>query len=52
MINKQTAALGLHLLSVTDKLFTLTTEVSDSLLLFTGHPNHGQRVFVASQVTV
>jgi hypothetical protein len=27
MANKQIAALGLHLLSVTDKLFTLTTSV-------------------------
>jgi len=50
--NKQTAALGLHLLSVFDKLFTLTAPVPGPFLLFTGHPDHGQRVFVAGQVTV
>jgi hypothetical protein len=52
MTNKQRAALGLHLLSVMDKLYALTPPVPGPLLLFTGHPDHGQRVFVASQVTV
>jgi hypothetical protein len=52
MANKQIAALGLHLLSVADKLFTLTTPVPGPLLFFTGHPNHGQRVFVPSQLAI
>ena len=52
MINQQTATLSLPLLSVMDELFTLTHPVSGPLLFFTGHPNHGQRVFVASQVTI
>jgi hypothetical protein len=52
MTNKQTAALGLHLLSVTDKLLTLTAPVPGPLLPFAWHPDHGQRVLVASQVTV
>ena len=52
MVNKQIAALGLHLLSVTHKLFTLTTPVPGQLLFFTGHPNHGQRVFVPSHVAI
>ena len=44
--------MDLHLLSVTDKLFTLTTPVPGQLLFFTGHPNHGQRVFVPSHVAI
>ena len=52
MTNKQTATLSLQLLSVMDKLFTLAAPVSGPLLFFTGHPNHGQRVFVASQVAI
>ena len=52
MTNKQPAALRLYLLSVMDKLLTLTAPVPGPPLLCTGHPNHGQRVFVASQVTV
>ena len=52
MTNKQPAALRLHLLPVMDKLLTLTAPVPGPLLLFTGHPDHCQRVFVASQVTV
>ena len=52
MTNKQIAALGLHLLSMMDKLLTLATPVPRPLLCFTGHPNHGQRVLVAGQVTV
>ena len=35
-----------------DKLLTLTALVPGLLLLCTWHPNHCQRVFVASQVTV
>ena len=52
MIDKQTAALSLHFLSMTDKLLTLAAPVSGPLLFFTGYPNHRQRVLVASQVTV
>jgi hypothetical protein len=52
MINKQTATLGFQLLSVMDKLFTLTAPVPGPLLFFTGHPNYGQRVFVPSQVAI
>jgi hypothetical protein len=52
MTNEQIAALGLQLLSVMDELFTLATAVSGPLLFFSGHPDHGQRVPVASQVTV
>src|SRR5262245_19602484 len=52
MTNKQTATLSLQLLSVMDKLFTLAAPMSGPLLFFTGHPNHGQRVFVASQVAI
>ena len=52
MINKQTATLSFQLLSVMNKLFTLATPVSGPLFFFTGHPNHGQRVFVASQVAI
>ena len=52
MTNKQTAALRLHFLPVMNKLLTLAAPVPGPLLLFIGHPDHGQRVFVASQVTV
>jgi hypothetical protein len=52
MTIKQPAARRLHLLPVMDKLLTLTAPVPGPLLLFTGHPDHCQRVFVASQVTV
>ena len=52
MTKKQPAALRLYLLPVMDKLLTLTAPVPGPLFLFTGHPDHGQRVFVASQVTV
>jgi hypothetical protein len=52
MTNKQTAALRLHFLPVMNKLLTLAAPVPGPLLLFIGHPDHGQRFFVASQVTV
>ena len=52
MTNKQIAALGLHPLSMMDKLRTLATPVPRALLFFTGYPNDGQRVLVAGQVTV
>jgi hypothetical protein len=49
MINKQTATLSFQLLSVMDKLFTLAAPVQGPFLFFIGHPNHGQRVFVAAK---
>jgi hypothetical protein len=43
MSNKQPAALGLHLLSVVDKLLTLAAPVPGSPLLLSRHSDHGQR---------
>ena len=52
MTNKQPAALRLHFLPVMDKLLTLTAPVPVRSSSYTRNPDHCQRAFVASQVTV